>query len=222
MTEAPPPDTDPGGRRRRAAWLALALAVLLGLSLFFVSGLAARWLGAGAPAPAAHFTARDVGADELPAGFALADPQGRTRTLEEFRGRIVVLTFGYTNCPDFCPTTLAKLAEARRLLGADAARVQVLFVTIDPERDSAQLLGNYVPQFDPSFIGLRGSEAQTDALTRALHANYRIVEYQGRTLVEHTSSSYVIDAQGRTRLVSPYDQTARSLADDLLVLLRAP
>jgi protein SCO1/2 len=205
--------------------LALALAALLALSLLFVSDLPARWLGkAGThwfgPPPTPLFHARDVTREGLGGGFRLSDTSSRLRTLEDFRGKVVVLTFGYTNCPDFCPTTLAKLAEARRLLGADGARVQVLFVTIDPARDSAQLLGNYVPSFDPSFIGLRGTEDQTDAATRAFHANYQVVQYQGQTLVEHTSSSYVIDAQGRTRLVSPYDQSARSLADDLMVLLR--
>ena len=227
MTEpAPPtgPQGAPGEREPPAhwpAWATLALLAVLGLSLFFVADLPGRWLGAAA-APAQVFTARDITAENRSAAFTLADPAGRPRSLDEFRGRLVILTFGYTNCPDFCPTTLAKLAEVRRLLGPDAGRLQVLFVTIDPGRDSARLLGNYVPQFDPSFVGLRGTEAQTDALTRALGADYRIVEYQGRTLVEHTSSSYVVDAQGRTRLVSPYDQSARSLADDLLALLRTP
>lgn len=213
--------------RRRLRW-ALAIAVLAALSLLLVSAAPSRWLArlgvpglAGAGPPAAPFHARDVTQDDLGGAFSLADPAGHARTLEEFRGKVVVLTFGYTNCPDFCPTTLAKLAEVRRLLGADGARVQVLFVTIDPERDSAQLLGKYVPAFDPSFIALRGTEEQTDAVTRAFHANYQILKYQGQTLVDHTASSYVIDAQGRARLVSPYDQSARSLADDLSVLLRA-
>jgi protein SCO1/2 len=230
MTEPAPPAAPPGPPeaedappvRHGAAWLAAGVALVSGLSLLFLGDLPARWLGRAADAPSAHFTARDVSADGLSGAFTLSDPAGRTRTLEEFRGRVVVLTFGYTNCPDFCPTTLAKLAEARRLLGAEGQRVQVLFVTVDPQRDSALLLGNYVPQFDPSFIGLRGPAAQTEALARALHAAYRLVEVEGQTQVEHTASSYVIDAQGRTRLVSPYDQTARSLADDLRTLLRAP
>jgi protein SCO1/2 len=220
MTEDPGPAA--GARRRLAAVAVLGLLVLAALSVALVIGLPARWLG-GAPAPAAAhlFHARDVSGEGWGGPFTLMDPSGRARSLEEFRGQLVVLTFGYTNCPDFCPTTLAKLAEARRLLGADAPRLQVLFVTIDPERDTAPLLGRYVPAFDPSFLGLRGSEAQTDAVTRAFHANYQILQYRGQTLVEHTSSSYVIDTRGRTRLVSPYDQDARSLAEDLGALLRA-
>jgi protein SCO1/2 len=218
--------TEPARSRRTPALLALALAALLALTLLLVWGvptrwagpLAARWFGAPRATP---FHARDV-TDEGLGGtvVGLADTSGRPRQLAEFRGQVVVLTFGYTNCPDFCPTTLAKLAEARRLMGADGARLQVLFVTVDPARDSAKLLGNYVPAFDPSFIGLRGTEDQVDELTRAFHASYQVVQYQGQTIVEHTASSYVIDPQGRTRLISPYDQTARSLADDLLALLR--
>jgi protein SCO1 len=158
----------PAAPRATLPALALALAALLALSLLFglrpagpMGGqIGAHWFG---PPRHAAFHARDVTQEGLGGGFRLTDTSNRTRTLEEFRGKVVVLTFGYTNCPDFCPTTLAKLAEARRLLGADGARVQVLFVTIDPARDSAQLLGNYVPSFDPSFIGLRGTEDQTDA-----------------------------------------------------------
>ena len=120
-----------------------------------------------------------------------------------------------------CPTTLAKFAQVRRLLGTQADRVQAIFVTIDPERDTAELLRNYVPAFDPSFLGLRGTEAQTDAVTRAYHANYQILDYRGSVLVDHTASTYVIDAQGRVRLVTPYDQSARELADDVAALLRS-
>ncbi len=213
-------------RRSLGRATAIGLAALLALSLLLVSDLPSRWaerLGIHwlRPGPAQRFQARDVSQEGWEAEFTLNDTSDRPRTLEEFRGKVVVLTFGYTNCPDYCPTTLAKLAEVRRQLGADGDRVQVLLVTVDPERDRAQLLGRYVTAFDPTFLGLRGTEDQTDALTRGLHASYQIARYQGQTLVEHTASSYVIDPQGRTRLVSPYDQTARSLADDLRTLLRA-
>ena len=217
-------------RARGAVKLALVLmlAALVALSLLLVSDLPSHWLGSmegfgarwfGAP-PASIFHAREVSKEGLGGPFTLLDAHNRPRSLDEFRGKVVVLTFGYTNCPDFCPTTLAKLAEARRMLGSDGTRVQVLFVTIDPARDSAQLLDHYVPSFDPSFLGLRGTQAQTEAVTRSFHANFQIVQDQGQTLVDHTASSYVIDAQGQTRLVSPYEQTARSLAEDLTVLLR--
>jgi protein SCO1/2 len=193
---------------------ALALA-----TAFFLSGLPGKWFGAGS-APAHAFHGRDVSQEHWAAAFSLTDPADRPRSLGDFRGKVVLLTFGYTHCPDVCPTTLAKFAEVRRLLGADAARVQGLFVTVDPERDSAELLRNYVPSFDPTFIGLRGTEEQTDAATRSFHANYQIVDYHGNILVDHTASTYLIDALGRMRVVAPYDQSARALADDVSALLQ--
>jgi protein SCO1/2 len=99
--------------------------------------------------------------------------------------------------------------------------VQGVFVTIDPERDTAELLRAYVPAFDPSFLALRGSEAQTDAVTKAFRANYQIIQYKGNTLVDHTASTYIVDAQGRARVVTPYDQTARDLADDVRAVLKS-
>ncbi len=187
-----------------------------------VAALATAAILAGAPGkrPAAAFHGQDVTKEAWNGAFRLTDSANRARTLQDFRGKVLLLTFGYTHCPDVCPTTLAKFAQVRQLLGADGARVQVLFITIDPERDSAELLRNYVPAFDPDFLGLRGTEEQTDAVTRAYHANYQIVEYRGSTLVDHTASTYLLDAQGRIRVVSPYEATARDLADDVRVLLQ--
>jgi protein SCO1/2 len=212
-------DETPRAPRTAPSWqLALAVAAIALVSAFFLSDLPARWFG---KAPPAVFHGHDVTTEHWDAAFTLADVDGKPRSLAEFRGKIVLLAFGYTHCPDVCPTTLAKFAEARRLVGADGGRVQALFITIDPERDTAELLRAYVPAFDASFIALRGSEAQTDAVTRAFHANYQIVQYQGSTLVDHTASTYIVDAQGRPRVVTPYDQTARELADDVLALLKS-
>lgn len=203
--------------RLRALVLALGALALLSLAtILLLSDLPARWFGAPA-GPAFH--GRDVSAEHWDTDFALTDAGGQQRSLADYRGKVVLLAFGYTHCPDVCPTTLAKFAEVRRLLGADGARVQALFVTIDPERDTAQLLQAYVPAFDPSFVGLRGTEAQTDAITRAFHANYQIVAYQGSVLVDHTASTYIVDPQGHARVVSPYDQPAAQLADDVRALL---
>jgi len=214
------PAAAPTPPRRKALVLGLGAVALLVLATgVALSGLPARWSGA-APAPALVLHGRDIGAEQWDAAFTLNDTTGAPRTLADFRGKVVLLAFGYTHCPDVCPTTLAKFAEVRRLLGADAARVQALFVTIDPERDTAELLRAYVPAFDPSFIGLRGSEAQTDAATKAFHANYQIVEYQGNVMVDHTASTYIIDTRGRARVVSPYDQPAAQLAEDVRALLR--
>jgi protein SCO1/2 len=213
MDEAPP-------RQRSAlAWrLALGVALVALVTAYFLSDLPARWTSRTAPAV---FHGRDITPEHWDGAFTLTDSAGQPRSLADFRGKIVLLSFGYTHCPDVCPTTLAKFAEVRRLLGADGARVQAVFITIDPERDTAELLRAYVPAFDPTFVGLRGSEAQTDAVTRAFHANYQIVQYQGSTLVDHTASTYILDAEGRPRVVTPYDQTARALADDVQALLKS-
>jgi protein SCO1/2 len=216
MDETPPGAPAPRGV---PAWLlALGIAAVALAVALYLSGLPARWFGTP---PALVFHGRDITGEHWDGAFTLTDAEGKPRSLGDFRGKIVLLSFGYTHCPDVCPTTLAKFAEARRLLGADGARVQALFVTIDPERDTAELLRAYVPAFDPSFIGLRGSEAQTDAVTRAYHANYQVVQYQGSILVDHTASTYIVDAQGHPRVITPYDQTARALADDVLTLLRS-
>jgi len=213
--DEPRPDTAPS---RSLAFKALAALMALGLATaFFLSDLPARWR---APAAPSSFHGRDIGSENWDAAFTLTDMNGRPRSLDEFRGKVVLVSFGYTHCPDVCPTTLAKFAQVRRLLGGDGARLQALFVTIDPERDTAELLRAYVPAFDPSFIGLRGTEAQTDAFTRALHANYQIVDNHGEILVDHTASTYILDAQGRPRVITPYDQPADALAEDVRVLLR--
>ncbi len=209
------------GQVRTAVAAGLVLVALAGVTGYFVTrppagGAAPPRLPASAP-----LHGRDVAAERWDGAFALADASGQQRSLADFRGKVVLLAFGYTHCPDVCPTTLAKFAEVRHLLGADGARVQGLFVTVDPERDTAALLRSYVPAFDPSFVGLRGTEAQTDAVTKAYHANYQIVEYRGSIMVDHTASTYIIDAQGRPRVVSPYDQTARDLADDVRAILQA-
>jgi len=203
--------------QRRAGAVVFFAALVLITYFFAASAPPLR----AEPAARVAFHGRDVLAENWNGDFTLADPDNQERSLREFRGKVVLLAFGYTHCPDVCPTTLAKFAQVRRLLGTQADRVQAIFVTIDPERDTAELLRNYVPAFDPSFLGLRGTEAQTDAVTRAYHANYQILDYRGSVLVDHTASTYVIDAQGRVRLVTPYDQSARELADDVAALLRS-
>jgi len=152
--------------------------------------------------------------------FSLMDTSGRRRTLADFSGKVVLLAFGYTHCPDACPTTLARMAKVRQLLGADAAKVQVLFVTIDPERDDATLLENYVHAFDPSFIGLRGSDAETDSAARAFQADYNIIPHGKDVLVEHTVDTYLIDPIGAIRVVFPYSQPAEEMAQDVHAALR--
>jgi protein SCO1/2 len=131
-----------------------------------------------------------------------------------------LLFFGYTRCPDVCPTTLLRVAEAIRALdAAEAARVQVLWATVDPDRDTADLIGRYVQAFNPGFIGLRGSVAQTDAVTAAFKFRYEITYYRGEVLVSHAPDGYVIDARGRTRVRIGYDASPEQIARDVRSLL---
>ena len=176
--------------------------------------------GCGADTP--KFKSSDVTGTGFGRDFALSDHAGKPRVLADFRGKVVVLFFGYTQCPDVCPTTLAALAEALKELGPDAARVEVLFVTVDPERDTAELLSNYVTAFGPSFIGLRGD---ADAIARTAK-EFKIL-YQkrpGRTpesyTVDHSAGSFVFDPQGRLRLYVGNGQGADVFAHDIRELLR--
>jgi protein SCO1/2 len=163
---------------------------------------------------------KEVAAQDSRVSFSLTDSSGRRRSLTDFRGKVVLLTFGYTHCPDACPTTLARLAQVRQLLGADAANVQVLFVTIDPERDSAQLLGDYVHTFDPTFVALRGTESETDSAAGSFHAEYRLFERGKEVLVEHTVDTYLLDPKGRVRVILPYDLSAADAERDVHSILR--
>jgi protein SCO1/2 len=170
-----------------------------------------------------QFKASDVTGTGFGRDFALTDHTGKARTLADFRGKAVVLFFGYTQCPDVCPTTLSTLTEAMRRLGPDAARVQVLFVTIDPERDTAELLTHYVTAFDPSFLGLRGDADATARTAREFKILYQ--KQPGRTpetyTMDHSAGTFVFDPQGRLRLYVGHGQDADLFAHDIRELLRA-
>jgi protein SCO1 len=149
----------------------------------------------------------------------LSDTSGRVRRLEDFRGKAVVLFFGFTHCPDVCPTTLADLAGVTKALGPDAARVQVLFVTLDPERDTPGALDQYVHAFDPRFIGLRGDVAATERVAKEFKIYYEKRKQGDTYTIDHSAQSYVIDPQGRLRLLVRHDRLATDLPDDLRVIL---
>ena len=169
----------------------------------------------------AKFNATDISGADWGKDFALTDHTGQLRHLADFRGKAVVMFFGYTQCPDVCPTTLAAMRDTMKLLGPDAARVQVLFVTVDPARDTQQLLAQYVPWFDPSFLGLRGDEATTAAVTRDFKVFYAKVPGKdaGSYSIDHSASSYVFDPQGRLRLTVRHGETPERLVADLRQLL---
>jgi protein SCO1/2 len=169
------------------------------------------------------FRSTDITGADYGRTLELADFDGKPRRLQDFRGKAVVLFFGYTHCPDVCPTTLADLAQAMRQLGKEAERVQVLFVTVDPERDSAEALKRYVTAFDPHFLGLRGDlEA-----TRRAAKEFKIYFEKhpggapGAYSLDHSAQSYVIDPQGRLRLFVRQDRIAADLVPDLRTLLQA-
>jgi protein SCO1/2 len=169
--------------------------------------------------PAFHAT--DISGSAIGSEFALADQHGQLRHLADFRGRVVLLFFGYTHCPDVCPTTLARLARLMPALGAEAGRVQVLFVTLDPERDTLPVLADYVPWFHPSFLGLRGDAATTATLTAAFKvvASRQAVPGGMGYVIDHTAAVYAYDPQGRLRLyLRPEDDDAGLLADIRLLL----
>jgi protein SCO1/2 len=168
------------------------------------------------------FNSVDVTGSPLGAEFSLADPSGKPRSLAEFRGKVVVLTFGYTHCPDVCPTTLSDFANAVKRLGQDAAQVQVLFVTIDPKRDTPDLLRQYVPAFDPGFIGLRGDERATEKVTRDFHVYAKADPPKGDAYtVQHSAQSFVFDRSGKLRLVVGYGLEPAKIAADLKLLVNS-
>lgn len=170
-----------------------------------------------------RFKAVDITGVAWGQGFELTDAAGKKRNLADFRGKVVLLFFGYTGCPDMCPTTLALLAGAMKDLGTDAHKVQGLFVTVDPKRDTPQVLAQYVPAFYPTFLGLYGDQATTERTVREFkgyfHAN-RPNEH-GSYTVDHSAQVYVFDPAGRIRLyLQPTEATPESLAHDVRLLLR--
>ncbi|MGH8850559.1 MAG: SCO family protein [Casimicrobiaceae bacterium] len=168
------------------------------------------------------FEGSDVTGASFGRDFRLTDQNGRTRTLADFRGKAVVIFFGYTQCPDFCPTTLSELAAAMKELGADARRVQVLFVTVDPERDTPEVLAHYVPAFDPSFLGLYGDAAATAEVAREFKIIYQKQPGRepGSYTLDHSAGSYIFDPQGRLRVYENYGPGPDVYAHDLREVLK--
>ncbi len=198
-------------RRRRALAALLMLAALAGCDKLGLPGTSR-----------AAFNGVDITGAEYGRELALPDAEGKPRTLADFKGKVSVVFFGYTQCPDVCPTTLAELTQVKKAMGADGERLQGIFVTVDPERDTAEVLKAYVANFDPSFVALRGSAEQTKAAAREFKVFYAKVpgKTEGSYTMDHTAGSYVIDAQGRLRLFERYGTPAEALASDLRQLLK--
>ncbi|MEY2953952.1 MAG: hypothetical protein RLZZ401_2039, partial [Pseudomonadota bacterium] len=154
--------------------------------------------------------------------FALADHHGRTRTLAEFKGKIVVVFFGYTQCPDVCPTSMTELAAVKKTLGADGDKLQGLFISVDPARDTPEVLQAYMVNFDPDFLALRPDPAQLPELARSFKIYYKKVDGKTPTsyTMDHSAGSYVYDLQGRVRLFTRYGSGANALSSDIRQLLQ--
>lgn len=200
------------GRRRlvaRALWLSvLGPTAALGLS------------ACSAEKPPA-FRGIDITGAPYGQKLRLNDPDGRARTLQDFRDQVVLVFFGFTQCPDVCPTALARAAEVKRLLGADGAKLQVLFISVDPERDTPEVLKAYTTAFDPSFLGLSGDAAQTAEVAKEFRVVYTRVPTGSSYTIDHSALSYLIDPQGRLRVALRHEQSAADYAADVQQLLRA-
>jgi len=168
------------------------------------------------------FRATDITGAAFGRDFALADHAGRPRTLADFRGKVVVMFFGFTHCPDVCPTTLAELATAMKKLGADGDRVQVLLVTVDPERDTPQILSQYVTAFDPRFLALRGTAEETAWVAKEFKIIYQKVAgaRPDSYTMDHSAGTYIFDSQGRLRVYVSYGQGPEVFAHDIALLLK--
>ncbi|HEU4709370.1 MAG TPA: SCO family protein [Methylophilaceae bacterium] len=163
----------------------------------------------------------DITGASFASSLSLTDHTGKPRTLDDFKGKVVVLFFGYTHCPDVCPTTMADLAKAMKLMGPKSDEVQVLFVTVDPERDTQQVLADYVPSFDPRFIGLRGTPEQLAETAKNFKIFYSKQESAGKSdyTIDHSAGTYVFDKQGHVRIYIKYGEKPQEIAHDLKTLL---
>ncbi|NDY92566.1 SCO family protein [Ideonella livida] len=199
-----------------------SLAAFTALSLSAASGLLAGCQPTGGSSAGGRFKGIDLAGLDYARRLDLTDPEGRRRSLAEFKGKVLVVFFGYTQCPDVCPTTLAELAAVRQQLGPDGARVQGIFVTVDPERDTSEVLRHYVGSFGSDFVALRGTLEETQAVAKEFKVFF--AKAQGKTegayTVDHTAGSYLFDAQGRVRVFSRYGAGAEALVHDLKLLLQ--
>lgn len=198
-------------KKRNALKSMAACAMLLGVAGLFTA------CSPNAP----QFTAIDITGADYAKDFALADHNGQARTLKDFQGKIVMMFFGYTQCPDVCPTSMAEMAQIKQLLGKDGERVQGLFVTIDPARDKPEMLKQYMGAFDPSFLALVPTPEQLAVLAKDYKVYYKKVDGPTPTsyTMDHTAGSYVYDPRGKLRLFTRYGTKPELTAADIKQLL---
>ncbi|MGC1175006.1 SCO family protein [Polaromonas sp.] len=169
-----------------------------------------------------QFASIDITGADYARDFALVDHNGQMRSIKDFQGKVVVVFFGYTQCPDVCPTSMAELAEVKKILGADGERLQGLFVTLDPERDTQEVLKAYMGNFDPTFLALRPDLDKLPQVARDFKIFYKKVDGKtaGSYTLDHSAGSYIFDPQGRVRLYSRYGSGAPALASDIRLLTK--
>jgi protein SCO1/2 len=188
---------------------------------YFLSALAVLALAACSP-DKPKFNAIDITGADYAKGFSLTDHNGQNRSLSDFKGKVVVLFFGYTQCPDVCPTSMVELAEVKRLIGSDGDKLQGLFVTVDPARDTTELLKAYMANFDPTFVAFIPTPEQLAVVAKDYKIYYKKVDGKTPTsyTMDHSAGSYVYDTQGNLRLYSRYGVGAPVLAQDIQTLLK--
>jgi protein SCO1 len=169
-----------------------------------------------------QFRGVDVTGADYARDFRLPDHNGQARSLQDFAGKVVIVFFGYTQCPDVCPTSMAEMAEVKKLLGQDGARLQGIFITVDPARDTPEVLKAYMANFDPGFLALIPTPAQLEALAKDFKVHYKKVEGKTPTsyTMDHSAGSYMYDPQGRLRVFGRYGSGAAALAEDAKLLLK--
>lgn len=192
---------------------------VVAVSLSALALAACDRLGGAAKGPSFHST--DITGAEFARRLDLPDADGRPRTLADWKGKVTVVFFGYTQCPDVCPTTMAELSQIRKSLGSEGDRVESVFVTIDPERDTPEILKAYVGNFGPGFTALRGSPEQTAAAAKEFKVFYAKVPGRtaGNYTMDHSAASFVFDTNGRVRLYVPYGGDVKNFAADLKQLI---
>ncbi len=184
--------------------------------------LAVVGAGCNSSPPAPAFQLTDITGADFARDVQLTDHNGRARTLAEFKGKVVVVFFGYTHCPDVCPVTLGELAIVARELGKDAGRMQVLFISVDPERDTPAMLSRYVPAFNPAFLGLYGDADATLRTAKEFKVFYQKQPASGGGYaVDHSAGTYIYDTAGRVRLFASYGQGAPKMLHDIRLLLES-
>lgn len=172
-------------------------------------------------APKLDLKGTDLSGAGLGGDFSLTDQHGVRRSLSDFRGKVVAIFFGYTHCPDVCPTTLLEYSQVAKELGKDADKLQVIFVSVDPERDTPQTLAGYVPHFGPGFVGMTGSPAELAPVMKAYKVVARKVPQPGGSYsVDHSAGSYLLDREGQARVYEPYGTRSGLLVHDIRQLLR--